>query len=77
MHLRNQIRVFVVRLKNLCILGYSKCAREDSDQIAQSDLNLYWAHMSKGTFSDVAAKFIFFCVDPLSYGPLSSPGTLV
>ena len=24
--------------------------------IAQSDLNIHWAHMSKGTFSDVAAK---------------------
>ena len=40
-----------------CILGYPKCAQwrfwsECAD--AQADLNLRWAHMSEGTFSDVA-----------------------
>ena len=52
-------RVFVVRMKNLCIIGYPKRAqwRFWSDcAIAQSDLNLRWAHMSKGTFSNVQAQ---------------------
>ena len=48
--------VFVVRIKKRCILGYSKCAqwRFWSDCAnAQADLNLRWAHMSEGTFSDI------------------------
>ena len=34
---------------------------EDSNQTAnaQDDLNLRWAHMSEGPFSDVAAQFYF------------------
>ena len=32
---------------------------EDSDQTAhaQSDVNLQWAHVSEGTFSDVVTRF--------------------
>ena len=46
---RSLIRVFVVRMKKLCLLGYPKCAqwRFWSDCAnAQSDLNLRWALMS-------------------------------
>ena len=41
------------------ILGFPKCAREDSDHCAntQADLTLSWAHMSKGTF--YGFKFVF------------------
>ena len=55
------IRVFVVRMKKLCILGYPKCAQRRfwSDCAnAQTDLNLRWAHMSEGTFPDVAAQIL-------------------
>ena len=54
-HLRILIRVFVVRIKKVGILCYPKRAqwRFWSDCAnAQSDLNLRWAHMSEGTFSD-------------------------
>ena len=47
-----------VHMKNVCILDYPKCAqgRFWSDCAdAQSDLNLRWAQMSEGTFSDVSA----------------------
>ena len=57
-HPRSLIRVFVVHLKNSCIFGYSNFARKRfwSDcENAQADLNIRWAHMSEGTFSDVAA----------------------
>ena len=57
-HSCNLIRVFVVHMKNCCIPGYPKCAqgRFWSDCAnAQADLNLRWAHMSKGTFTDDAA----------------------
>ena len=53
---RSLIRGFFVRLKKLCIRGYTKCVqwRFWSDCAnAQSDLNLHWARMSVGTFSDV------------------------
>ena len=57
-HPRSLIRVFVVRKKKLCILGYPKCAqrrfRSDCAN-AQADLNLRWAHMSGGAYSDVSA----------------------
>ena len=46
------IRVFVVCTKKLCILGYPKCAQWKfwSDCVKmQANLNLCWAHMSKGT----------------------------
>ena len=53
---RSLIKVFIFRMKKLCILGYPKC-----DQWrfwshwanAQANLNLRWAHMSDGTFSDL------------------------
>ena len=57
-HPRCLIRVFIVRTKKLCILGYPKCAqwRFWSDCAnAQSDLNLRWAHISEGTSPGVAA----------------------
>ena len=47
-HPRSLIRVFVVRMKTICILGYPKCAqlRFWSDCAnAQADLNLRGAHM--------------------------------
>ena len=52
-HPRCLIRVFVVRMKKLCILAYPKCGqwRFWSDCAnAQADLNLRWPHMSEGTF---------------------------
>ena len=55
---RSLIRVFVVYMKKLCSLCSLKCAqwRFWSDcATAQSDLNLRWAHLSEGTFSDVVA----------------------
>ena len=58
---RSLIRVFFVRMKKLWIICYTKqdpwwfwsdCAN------AQADLNLRWAHMSEGTFSDIATNLI-------------------
>ena len=46
---RSLIGVFVVRTKKLCILGYS---------ISAHVVNLRLAHMSEGTFSDVAAQLL-------------------
>ena len=58
-HSRSLIRIFYVRMKNFCILSYSKCAKwrfwSDCAK-AQADLNLRWARMSEGagcTFFDV------------------------
>ena len=51
--LRNLIRVFVVRMKELCILGYPKCTqwRFLSDCAnAQADLNLRWTTCPKDRF---------------------------
>ena len=60
-HPRSLIRAFVVRMKKLCILGYPKSAqrrfRSDCAN-AQSDLNLRWAHVSEGTFSDVTDHIV-------------------
>ena len=56
---RSPIRVFVVRMKNFCIIGFPKCAmwRFWSDYAnEQADLNHHRAHMSKGTVSDVAVQ---------------------
>ena len=46
-------------MKKLCILGYpkSKCTQWRF-QSACADLNLRWAHMSEGTFSDVEAQYV-------------------
>ena len=60
---RSLIRVFVVRTRNFCILGYPKCAqwRFWSDCAnAQADLHLRWAHLSRGTFSDIAVRMYNF-----------------
>ena len=56
------IRIFVVSMEKLGILGYPKYAlwRFWSDRVnAQADLNLRWAHMFEGTFSDVA---VYLCL---------------
>ena len=53
-------RVFAVRMKIICILGYPKCVqwRLWSDCTnAQAARNLHWTHLSEGTFSDVAAQY--------------------
>ena len=55
-HPRSLIRVFVVRLRKLCILDYPKCTewRFWSDCAnAQAGPKLHWEHISEGTFSDV------------------------
>ena len=52
------VTTFVFRMKNLCKLGYPKCAQRRfwSDCAnAQSDQNLRWAYMLAGTFPDVSA----------------------
>ena len=54
-----QVFVIAVLLYHIMIPPTEKdCAN------AQADLNLRWAHMSEGTFSDVAAHKL---VTPLSY----------
>ena len=58
---RSLIRVFVVRMKTVCILSYPKCVywRFWSDCAnAQDDLNVRSAHMSKGTFFDAEAEIL-------------------
>ena len=44
-HPHSLVRVFVIRVKTLCNLGYTKCA--------QPELSLRWAHMIESTFSNV------------------------
>ena len=56
-HLHSLIRVFVVHMKKLCIPDNPKCTqwRFWSDYVnVQADLNLCWAYISEGTFSDIA-----------------------
>ena len=71
-HPHSLIRAFAVRINKLDILGYTKCACENSDQTvhAQAALNLRWAHMSKVTFTDIYFRrnkeLFIFCI-------LSSP----
>ena len=48
-HSCSLIRVFVVRMKKLCFPANE-----------QVDLNLRWAHISEGTFYDVAAQLGFY-----------------
>ena len=67
-HSRSPIRVFVVRMKELWTLGYPKYAhwRFWPDCVnVQAYLNLRWAHVLEGTFSDVAAHMCT-CVYSLS-----------
>ena len=61
-HPHSQIRDFVFRMRKICILGYPKyiqwrfwsdCAH------AQANLNLRWAHMSKGTFLTLRLIYIY------------------
>ena len=56
------IIVFIVSIKELCILGYPTCAQWKW----QAYLNLSWALMSKSTFFDVAVfigqKINFVCI---------------
>ena len=57
-HPHSLIRNFVVRMVKHCTLGYPKCAQRRFWSVcanAQADLNLRWAQISEGTFSDVAA----------------------
>ena len=59
-HPRSLIRVFVVRMKKLCNLGFPKSAkwRFWSDcASAQADPNFRWAQLSVGIVSDVATYF--------------------
>ena len=57
-HLHSLIGAYIVRMKQLCILGYPKYTNEYSDQTAKAQpyLNLCRAYMSKGKVSDVAAQ---------------------
>ena len=60
-HPRSPSRVFVI-MKKLCILGYPKYAQRrfwSACANAQSDLNLRWALISEGTFSDVATQSLY------------------
>ena len=63
--------IFVVRMKKLCALGHPKCAPwrlwlDCANALAY--LNLGWAHMSGGTFSNIIliwasySKAFFHCV---------------
>ena len=45
-HPRNLIRVFIVRMKKLCIRGYQKCAQKIPIGLRECS-----EHMSDGTFS--------------------------
>ena len=64
-HPRSLIKVFVVRMKKFCVLCYPKCAQLRfllGCANAQADLNLYWAHISRRAYSDVAAQIdVFSC----------------
>ena len=55
--LRSLIRVFVVRMKKLCILGYPKCRSEDFDQTA---LNFPGPTRPKAPFLLQLCFFFFF-----------------
>ena len=58
-HPRSLIKVFVVRMKKLCIPGYPKCVQGrfwSGCANVQADQNLRWAHMSEGTFWSVTAQ---------------------
>ena len=61
------VRVFVFRMKKLCILGYPKCAqgrvRSDCANV-QSDLILRWAHMSEARFQTL--RFRCLLLTPFS-----------
>ena len=59
---RSPIRVFFVRIKKLCIIGYQHCTQprfRSACANALVDLNLRCAHMSAGTISDAAADMCY------------------
>ena len=53
--LRSLIRVFAVRIKKFCILGYPKSAQSDQTGNVQGNLNLRWVQMPEGMLSNVTA----------------------
>ena len=58
-NVRSIIKVVVFCMQKLCILDDPKCAQKRfwSDCTnAQGDLNLRWAHMPEGVWSDVATR---------------------
>ena len=57
---RSLTRVFVVRMKKLCIMGYLNASSDNSDQTAkaQVDLKIHKANISEGMFSAVAADVL-------------------
>ena len=58
------IRDFIIRVKEVCILVYLKCAKWrfwSACANAQADLNLHCAHMSEDTFLDVAVHLWRLC----------------
>ena len=59
-HPRSLIRVFVIRMKSLCIFGCPKWAVKIGSDCAnaQADPNLRLAHMSDATLHDVVAQMI-------------------
>ena len=62
-HPSSLIRVFVLRLKKCCVLGYPKCAKRRfrfDCANPQPDLNLRWEHKSECLFSDVVAGLMIF-----------------
>ena len=58
LHSRSMIKVFVVSMKKNTYLDVQKAPGEYSDQTAHADLNLRWAQLCKGTFSDVATHVV-------------------
>ena len=60
------IHVFIVSMKKLCIIGYNKCTqwRFWSDCVnAQADLNLHYAYVSEGLFTDTEAHLYYLVSD--------------
>ena len=68
-YLRNLNIVVNVRMKKLCSLGYAKCAKWRLWLYClntQADLNLCWALMPEGTFSDVVADMLPYLLEPVA-----------
>ena len=69
------IRIFIVRAKTICILVHQKYAKVRfwSDCAnPQADLIHRWAHMSEGTFSDVATNNVCWRHKPQKQRPEES-----
>ena len=56
---RSPIRIFAVYILDSQECKASGADNEDSDQTAQSDLSLRWAHMSKGKFYNVVTQLSY------------------